>query len=802
MPTPVEKRRRETAAKVAALTLANAFIFQEQLAIANSQVRSVRSVLMERDFILATSEHWRFICDSINYVPIFKIARDILDALPAVSTADASVRRLAREALHITQNKAALRHDLMGRIYHWLLHDAKYLGTYYTSVSAATVLLKLSLAPTRWPEVDWSSIEQIEKLVIADLACGTGTLLMAAAQAITDNYITASAEKGETLNEVGLRQLHQGLMEKIIHGYDVLPSAVHLTAATLGLLAPEIAFKKMRLYWVPMGQQPTGEVFLGSIDYIAHDSLVTQLDLAGEVRQGGAAGAVTGSGMAASTAPLPRMSLCVMNPPFVRSVGGNLLFGSLPIDRAAMQKKLGQLLRENKGAKVRASTTAGLGSVFAAVADRHLGPNDRISLLIPAAVATGVAWERTRSLIDDLYHLQLFVSSHDAEKWSFSENTDLSEIMLIAQKRRAVGTKASDSDKGERSRQTTDFVNLWINPSTIAEGLAVADAIERADAVDIGTPRAPCFGVSPILVGGQKIGEKIRLPTGELRDRPWLAYSFAQTDLVRALYFMEQGRLFVPGYQEKTSPIPLTSLGALGELGPDRRDIYDAFSIGDIPTSYPAFWGHKAEEVTTIGASANRWLSPLASPLPNRPFRDSNVIWSRSGDLMIAEKMWLETQKLVAVAIESPALSNVWWPFKLSGANPSRRKALALWLNSTLGLILFIGHRTPTRGPWVQFKKPVLGKLPVLDVDVLGPDALDNLSAVYDQLADSPFQPLPSMATDANRNLIDGTFAKILKLPDVDSLRRALAREPIVSNKRLTSLRPIEPLPTDQMSLL
>ena len=38
--------------------------------------------------------------------------------------------------------QAAFRHDLMGRIYHWLLHHAKYLGTYYTSVSSATLLLK------------------------------------------------------------------------------------------------------------------------------------------------------------------------------------------------------------------------------------------------------------------------------------------------------------------------------------------------------------------------------------------------------------------------------------------------------------------------------------------------------------------------------------------------------------------------------------------------------------------------------------------------------------------------------------
>jgi len=36
-----------------------------------------------------------------------------------------------------------------------------------------------------------------------------------------------------------------------------------------------------------------------------------------------------------------------MNPPFTRSVGGNLLFGSLPKDeRARLQKYLSQILKE------------------------------------------------------------------------------------------------------------------------------------------------------------------------------------------------------------------------------------------------------------------------------------------------------------------------------------------------------------------------------------------------------------------------------------------------------------------------
>jgi len=48
------------------------------------------------------------------------------------------------------------------------------------------------------------------------------------------------------------------------------------------------------------------------------------------------------------TAPVPQLDVCVMNPPFTRSVGGNLLFGSAPEkERQAMQKKLKKLLSKS-----------------------------------------------------------------------------------------------------------------------------------------------------------------------------------------------------------------------------------------------------------------------------------------------------------------------------------------------------------------------------------------------------------------------------------------------------------------------
>jgi hypothetical protein len=147
-------------------------------------------------------------------------------------------------------------------------------------------------------------------------------------------------------------------------------------------------------------------------------------------------------------AKVPKLNLCVMNPPFVRSVGGNLLFGSLPDERGALQKELKSRVKE-----IGASATAGLGSVFVALADRRLEENGRLAFVLPAALASGEAWAATRGLLAARYHLETVVASHDAERQNFSENTDLSELLFIARKL-----------KGKEKPGSTTYINLWRNP--------------------------------------------------------------------------------------------------------------------------------------------------------------------------------------------------------------------------------------------------------------------------------------------------------------------------------------------------
>ena len=771
MPPPFEQRRRQTTAKLAALMLANAFIFQEQLSSIEEKVLPLRSFFMRRDFIGEIIEHWSMIIDKINYVPIFKVSRDILSAIPANGDTDAAIRNLARRTLEIVSKKAALRHDLMGRIYHFLLLEAKYLGTYYTSVPAATLLLKLALDVDRWT-TDWAKAGSVNEFRIADLACGTGTFLMAASQAITDNVVKAKIANNETISNDILTRLHVTLVEETLHGYDVLPSAVHLTASTLAMLAPETCFRKMRLYSLPLGRMQSGQLYLGSIDYISASLVRTQLSLMSpEFAVEGAE--QVGAEDEQNVARLPSLDLCVMNPPFVRSVGGNLLFGSLPDHRREMQDELAGRMRATG---LSASSTAGLGSVFTAVGDRHVKPGGRLALVLPAAVTTGVAWQRTRDLINGSYVLETVIASHHPGRWNFSENTDLSEVLVIARKHNVGEFNRSVADS------PTQFINLWRNPASSAEALAIADVAARGAAAPLHRAGQPHHGISQIMVGAVKYGESVEVPWGEVRASPWLGSCFAQTELVRSVWFLRKGTLILPGRSE-TVVIPITSLGTLAIIGPDRRDIYDGFELSPAHrTAYPALWGHAAGIMRNMASRPNSWLSPRSERAPGRPYRDPAVLWGRAGALMIAERMRLNTQRVFAVRLAAPSLSNVWWPVALKDGDERAEKTLALWLNSTLGILLAAGHRVPTEGPWVQFKKPVLQALPVLDVRALLPAQLSQLASLYDQVADQNLDPLWNMESDAVRSTVDAGITQVLGIPDLGALRALLGQEPIISD--------------------
>jgi hypothetical protein len=424
---------------------------------------------------------------------------------------------------------------------------------------------------------------------------------------------------------------------------------------------------------------------------------------------------------------------------------------------------------------VQTSITAGLAAVFVALADRYIKTGGRLALVLPKALLSGVAWEPTRALLRKKYVLEYVVASHDPERWNFSESTNLSEVLVVARK----------INNSEGCGQTLQCLNLWRNPATAFDTLSIYYGLRRGPA-PLEFPQGQ--GALELFLGKEKTAEVMAYNWEGCKDWPiWLLpCAFAQSDLIRAAYYLLQGQLWLPGFGLQ-GPLPLAPLHNFGSLGPDGRDIHDGFRLSRAKTAYAAFWGTDTQTIQTLAQEPNAYLSPLHRAKKGRPLRRVEDLWPLAGKILLGARLWLFTRRLWAVRLERPVLSNVWWPLSLQEKfdNELYEKAFSIWFNSTLNLLMLLALRQETRGAWVQFKKPILSNLPALDLSSLLEDQLNILSEAYDEVAGQPLLTFPEMDRDPARTRIDTAIAEALGLPDFSVLREILAREPVICLKRL-----------------
>jgi len=773
--------------KMGELTLVDAMLFQEVLARSDPDIPTLASSLSQPPFKISFANAWEKILGK-NYVPIFKMARDLINAIPASPSVEDALKVLATEAQKIASSRALLRHDLMGRIYHRLLMSdiAKYQATYYTSVPAAYLLARFSLdTPNDHWQFDWANLESIATFRAGDLACGSGTLLSATYSAILDKHVTTSAVKDVDAHP---KELHKVLLEKVFLGLDVLGFAAHLSAVTLALHNPLSIFGTTGIYALPLtaeGAKPR----LGSVDLLESKQLTPSIALTGEI-----VAAPEKKGISAtefSPLTVEELDLITMNPPFTRSVGGNLLFGALPKkERSKLQKSLAKLLKRRGFSGI---GQAGLGAVFIVVADRCLHKGGRLALVIPRSLLSGVSWKKIRELLVSKYDVELIITSHQAPNdWNFSENTNLSEILLVGRKR------GEDADEPP---VRTIVANLWRKPRNEMESIVVSgklvelsktlashssayDMLENANASQ-----------HDLMIGEEKLGEAYAVSSSALADAvgAWGQLApFAQSPLNRLAYlFVTSGRCAAPQLS-----FPLKPLLELAEaVGPDRRQIHSSFKTSKSPTTFRALWGH-SNYVNKIKLAHNCWLAPKAGVS-----QQATNLWNIGrAKFMMAERFWLSTSSLVATYLNDEALSNMWWPVRLKevatveGGRVEREAHLrsqVLWLNSTFGLICILSYAL-SHWVWVGLKKETLGIVPLLDMTAMKEEQVNRIVKLFEKLSAQELPPFPIQFQQAAqkqgwRYEVDKALVEIItgESKDLTPIYEMLAREPIICLKPL-----------------
>ena len=651
--------------------------------------------------INAYREAWRGIL-AVDYRPVFETGRAALAALTVDLDTGQTVRSLAETVMRVSEYISGLRHDLLGRIFHGVLDTARYDGSFYTSTAAAVLLATLAL---REEDCDWSDANAIANLRICDPACGTGTLLMAAAERIRDLRNAAGRGDPEDEEVLGLT-----LVEDVLWGYDVNVTATHMAASTLGMLSPTTKFNRMNIHRALLGVFD-GEAYLGSLDYLhgkarlaAWPSIAQQVD----TEQG-------------TPDPPPPMDLVIMNPPFTRDSLRHDQFSTA--EEQAIKRTEKDVL---KGQPHRAAARLhSSGGAFTVLAEKLL-KNDAgaLALVLPSVVPTAPGNLELRKYLAQRFHIDTIVSSHDPNRIAFSENTSIGEILLVCRRWRGSGRKPP-----------TRVVILARNPATPIEALDTGSRIERAD--EAGDEESRDFTVQHV--------DAERVERGD-----WSAVNFLSPFLVEAYRTLSEPP------SETVTTVPLSELA---DVGPAGQRIRDAYTRSEMPTDSGrrALWFHKTDVTQSMRAETDVYIEPKAS---KRHLADS--YWEQRSEVLLPHRLWLPLARVAAIMLPEAAVGSIWTPCRPH--DPGIAKALCLYLNSTPGLLSLFGARDNRKPSYPSFSLDTLRSLPVPDLGALEASKRDLLSSWFDWLGYETLQPFPQMHLDSVRQQIDDKVIEALGL--------------------------------------
>ena len=814
-----DREARRQTANMAAVIIINALAYQQTLdgykgIKGLAQVRNeTASGRLTKDAVIAEFDNVL----KINFWPIFHIAKELLLQIPARTAAD-MLEAMAQTADGIL---AAIRHnDVAGTVFQRLIADRKTLKTYYTTPEATTLLAHLAIPENR----DWGNPETLTNYHIADYACGSGGIMLAAYQRVRELHRLHG----------GNPDLHHArMMKECLTACDIMPAGVHLTAALLSSVAPQTTYESTRCILFPFGgQRKTDENGQPVVDEsgnpvkelnrwgkpIVHLGSISLLNLKGNHlqavmppdQQAALSAKGENKGIEVPMSPLSQ-DLVAMNPPFTKPTKhapfatdhvepknpAFAAFGATDAEQKAMKR-----LESRLGENTISDGNAGLGTTFTAIADNMVKPGGRIALILPTSSMMGgsydpearkgkgqaYSWQRLRNLLYHKYDQIMVISiaqpaSIDS---AFSADSDFADCIVIARRLR----------EGVRPNNRVHFVNLKSRPATKLEAQETARAIKSA----IANAAAP-GDCSEISIGDDEIGF-VRCEAVQL-NRKWTTIRIANHGLIERAKKLSYGQLSLPRRAESIQ-IPITKVGRIAQMGPIARDITEGTRgpftkvAGYKETDeYPMLWSH-----APVGKERqnHRQEAMLTKPdchgvVKRNRVKNAAGLWAAyATHLHINAILRFNANSTIAAFTKEKALGGRVWP-TVKLASTEYEKALCVWFNSTLGMISYWQESNRNQDGRGATSVTAAPDIPVLDVTKLSPEQLDAAVAIFNDLCEANMLPANQAWEDPVRQELDRRLLlEALQLDDaaveqLDILRRQWCAEPTVTATKKTGPR-------------
>ena len=631
--------------RMACAIIANAMVFHDRVAGMHEDVKPLRLVCGPRveNPQAEIIEAWTHIL-AINYWPIFAIARDIVEQLPAADAAQI-LRRLQDTAGDVAATGANAAHDLTGRIFQRLIVDRKYLATFYTLPASAALLARLAVEKLQG--VDWSDAEAVGRLRVGDFACGTGALLGAVYEQFASRHERTGGDPSA---------LHRAMMEDALYGCDVMPSAIHITGSTLSGMQPNVGYGNSRLYTMPYGRQADGSVAIGSLELLQASSILTLFNMSDPAQQTGSVGEETASRVLADI-PDEGFDLVIMNPPFTSNTAkeaGRIgkfapafaAFNSTDEDQRDMAKRLNRL---KSGTCYHGH--AGMASAFVALAHHKLKPGGIAGFVLPLTAVAASSWKRVRHLIAENYtDLTVISIAANGKDTSFSSDTGIAECLIIARKLKG----------HEKPEHQARFISLTQRPLGFASASAIAKNVAQCESVRL-LDDGP-YGGTTLSIGDDSSGEMLSCSYSK-SGGVWGGVRILDYSLAQTAHALSQSRMWLPANSDsfELKMVTLKDIASLGlyDLDITGRPPQGPFSrqASSATATYPALWNHNAENET-------RLVCVPDSQLRVRPGMESKsaTVWMTASRSHYSRDFRFNSQPLMAAFTERMSIGGRAWP--------------------------------------------------------------------------------------------------------------------------------------------
>lgn len=613
--------------------------------------------------------------DEIDYESVFSVAIQVISALkdiPPGGQIASRLRDIKEQVQQIFANRALLRQDFIGRVYHRVTGDLplrKGFATYYTKAEIASFLSELvinnyehnlkNLVRANGPDIESR---------IGDLSCGSGTLLSAA-------YSSVLGKFRELNEEVGYAQLvdfHHIMIEHILWGIDALENAVQAASVVLALHEPGTPLDNFNMLRYPI--RVSGE--LGSISLWDKKQVILK-------RRGK-------QGRTDEKVDVPSFDLIISNPPFSRNTAPGSkeglrprIFGFVTNDAAynsllnnykvilgEMERYLDSseairnLIVENVGKDKPFKSgdinplNSGAFFPFIVMYERYLKSDGILALVLPLSVLEAASNLYLRALMIAHFSVDFIIVSGDVKNQNFSYSTNLSECLIVLR-------KTNSTQKNDCA-----VVRFTVQPKNTLEGILMAKKLIR----DINTGNIALNGTIEFKRIKYNSLEKMLWNWGPLIKYPQHLLSILD-DLLDSIILGTR--------------VPMVKLGTF--LKENKR------SIGN-PRAYRGKFLSVHMKANTIGPF--KFLYEAGSNVmdrmhlrPDYKIKQYNFSEDKdptisicTGHIIVPESFRLNTMPLIAAFSPSEIFSGV--AYSITTGNLNLDKAIVTWMNSIFGILI------------------------------------------------------------------------------------------------------------------